>query len=124
MSKKILVVDDNEQNLVLVKDILKYNGYEVMEARNGEEGIKAAKEHMPVLILMDIQMPIMDGFTAIKILKNDPLTKSIKIIAVTSFAMKGDRERIMEAGADGYIPKPIDIHELSNMVEKYLGRAG
>ena len=118
--KKILIVEDNEKNRLLIKDILLYYGYEVIEAENGKEGLEQAKKHLPDLILLDIQMPVMDGFTAIKMLKDDPATKNIKIIALTSFAMKGDRENIMEAGFDDYIAKPFDTRKLPEMVKKYV----
>lgn len=120
MAKKILVVEDNGKNRLLIKDILLYHGYEVIEAENGKEGVELAKKHLPDLILMDIQMPVMDGFLAIKMLKDDPATKNIKIIALTSFAMKGDRENIMEAGFDDYIAKPFDTRKLPEMVKKYV----
>ena len=117
---KILIVEDNEKNRTLVKDVLEYHGYEVIEAGNGKEGIKIAKENNPDLILMDIQMPVMSGYDAIKILKNNPETKDIKIIALTSFAMKGDKEKIMDEGFDDYIAKPIDIRRLPELVKKAL----
>jgi CheY-like chemotaxis protein len=117
---KILIVEDNEKNRTLVKDVLEYHGYEVIEAGNGKEGIKIAKENNPDLILMDIQMPVMSGYDAIKILKNNPETKDIKIIALTSFAMKGDKEKIMEEGFDDYIAKPIDIRRLPELVKEAL----
>ena len=122
MGKKILVVEDNDKNRRLIADILNYYGYDVREAANGEEGVNLAREFKPDLIFMDMQMPIMDGFTAIKILKNDPTTKHIKIIAITSFAMVGDKERILSAGADEYIPKPVNTMELPARVEKLLGK--
>lgn len=118
---KILIVEDNEKNRTLVKDVLEYHGYEVIEAGDGLEGIKISKEHKPDLILMDIQMPAMSGYDAIKIFKNNPETKDIKIIALTSFAMKGDREKILEAGADEYISKPIDTRSLPEIVKNILG---
>jgi len=121
---KILIVEDNEKNRTLVKDVLEYHGYEIIEARDGKEGIKMAKEHKPDLILMDIQMPVMDGITAGRILKNDPETKDIKIIALASFAMKGDKEKILKAGFDDYIAKPIDTRKLSGYIERLLGKGG
>jgi len=120
MPKKILIVEDNEKNRTLVKDVLKYHGYEVIEAGNGKEGIKIAKENNPDLILMDIQMPVMSGYDAIKILKNNPETKDIKIIALTSFAMESDKEKIMEEGFDDYLAKPIDIRRLPELAKKVL----
>ena len=120
MNEKILLIEDNEKNRTLIRDILKFYKYEVIEADNGEQGIKMAEEHRPDLILMDMQMPVMDGFEATKLLKDNPSTKNIKIIAVTSFAMMGDRDRILEVGADEYVSKPIDTRELPKLVEKML----
>ena len=120
MAAKILVVEDNELNRKLIVAVLTYHGYETREATDGAEGVKAAAEHMPDLILMDIQMPVMDGMTAAKILRNDPRTKGIRLIALTSFAMIGDRERFMEAGFSDYIAKPINTRELPELVKKYL----
>jgi len=122
VKQKILVVEDNDKNRELVKDILDLQGYHVLEARDGAEGVSMAKEHKPDLVIMDIQMPVMDGITAAKIIKNDPATKGITMIALTSFAMKGDRERFMEAGFDDYIAKPIDTRKLPAMVKKYLAK--
>lgn len=119
--KKILIVENNEKNMMLMKDILAFQKYEVIEAMNGEEGVKKAREEKPDLILMDIQMPVMDGVTAAKILKNDLVTRDIKIICVTSYAMKGDRELVLEVGFDDYITKPIDTRALPGIVKKYLG---
>lgn len=119
--KKILVVEDNPQNRLLVKDVLEFHGYETIEAADGQAGIEMAKKHKPDLILMDLQMPVMDGFTAGKIIRGDPDTKNIKMIAVTSFAMLGDKERIMEAGFDHYISKPINTRELPVLIEEVLG---
>lgn len=103
MPKKILIVEDNEKNRTLVKDVLEYHGYKVIEAGDGEEGIKLAKKHKPDLIFMDIQMPVINGYEAIKIIKNDAEIKYTKIIAITSFAMVGDREKILEAGEEDII---------------------
>lgn len=120
MGKKILVVEDNSNNRKLIRDVLNYYGYEVIEATNGEEGINLAREHSPSLIIMDIQMPVIDGITAAKILKDDPKTRGIKMIALTSFAMKGDKERFIEAGFDDYISKPINTRQLPELVKKYI----
>jgi len=121
--KKVLVVEDNANNLLLTKDILRHHGYEVIVACNGHEAIRLARERNPDLILMDIQMAVMDGMTAGRILKGDPATRDIKVIAVTSFAMKGDRERILEAGFDDYIAKPLNTRELPLIVKKHLVEA-
>ncbi len=120
MSKKILIVEDILMNRRLIRDILIYHGYETIEAENGEEAVRIAREQKPDLIIMDIQMPVMNGFEAIKILKSDPATKDIKVIAVTSFAMAGDREKVLAAGFDDYISKPLNTRELPEMVKRLL----
>ncbi|MDP2156847.1 MAG: response regulator [Nitrospirota bacterium] len=121
MPKKILVVEDNKNNLTLIRDILRYHHYEVHEAENGKAGFEKALQLLPDLILMDIQMPVMDGFEALKQLKNFEQTKHIKVIALTSFAMVGDRDKIMSAGFDDYIAKPIRTRELPETVKRILG---
>lgn len=120
--KKILVVDDNSTNMRLMRDILTYLGYEVIEAVNGKEAIGIATEHLPALIFMDIQMPVMDGFQACNVLKNDPKTRHIKIIALTSFAMKNDRDRIMHAGFDDYVSKPLNTRNIPQLIEAHIGK--
>jgi len=121
MSKKVLIADDDGKNLKLLRMLIQNAGHETLEAENGEEAVRLAKEHIPDLILMDNRMPAMDGITATKILKADPATANIPIIATTASAMKGDRERIMsEAGFDEYVPKPIDAKSFMNIVKKYL----
>jgi two-component system cell cycle response regulator DivK len=120
MAKKILIVEDNEMNRVLLRDVLQYYGYETIEAVNGEEAIKEAGAHLPDLIFMDIQMPIMSGYEAIKVLKGNDKTKNIIIIALTSFAMTGDQDKSLTAGADHYITKPIDTVQLPIMVAGWL----
>ncbi|OIO02394.1 MAG: hypothetical protein AUJ51_06425 [Elusimicrobia bacterium CG1_02_56_21] len=119
---KILVVEDNENNTTLVRDILTLHGHEIIEAKNGEEGVKMAREAKPDLILMDIQMPVMDGFTAAKALRADPATKDIKIVGVTSYAMKGDKEKVLAAGFDLYIAKPINTRELPAQIKELLAK--
>jgi two-component system, cell cycle response regulator DivK len=121
MTPTILIVEDNAQNRLLMVDILKVRGYEVIEAHDGAEGLVLAKTHKPDLILLDMQMPVMDGLEAARLLKADPETRGIKILAVTSFAMKGDRERILAAGCDEYMAKPIDTRQLPIMVRQILG---
>lgn len=121
-SPLVLIVDDNEKNLKLLRVILQNYGYEVLEAQNGEEAVKLAKENIPALILMDIRMPVMDGITATKIIKSEPSTAKIPVIIVTSSAMSGDSERIIsESGGDGYISKPINIKELLKVVAEIIG---
>ncbi|MFA4990194.1 MAG: response regulator [Candidatus Omnitrophota bacterium] len=123
MAKKILIVDDNENNRLLMSDILEYRGYEILQAEDGAKGLSMAAGLKPDLILLDMQMPGIDGFAAAKILKSDPLTRDIKVIVVTSLAMKGDREKIMALGVDDYIAKPIDTRQFPVLVEKYIGQA-
>ena len=124
MAKKILVVDDLEQNRMLLNDVLRYFGYEVVEAANGKEGIKVAREELPDLILMDMNMPVMDGYTALQLLRSDPLTRGLKVAAITSFAAGSGNGSVFAAGADGYIPKPVNIRELPGMVEKIMAGEG
>lgn len=121
MPKKILIVEDNESNRQLLHYVLEHRGHEVIEAKDGKEGIEKAGEYMPDLIFMDLQLPVLDGFTAIKMLKNNPKTEHIKIIGITAFAMKGDKEMIKETGADDYIAKPIDTRLMAEIVDKFLG---
>ena len=117
----ILVVDDNTVNLKLSKVLLKGEGYEVATAQDAEEAIKYLETSKPRLILMDVQLPGMDGLTLTRRLKADPSTSSIIILALTAYAMKGDEERVRAAGCDGYIPKPIDTQTLPGLVADYLG---
>jgi two-component system, cell cycle response regulator DivK len=120
MGKTILIVEDEPKNMKLLRDLLRRFGYEILEAFDGVEGVKSAGENIPNLILMDIMMPKMDGLEATRIIKADIKTKYIPIIALTSYAMKGDREKTIEAGCDGYIAKPIDIQELLKTIEHFL----
>lgn len=124
MAKVVLIVEDDPKNLKLVRDLLQISGYITLEATDGARGVKLAKENEPDLVLMDIQLPEMDGLEAARILKTSAKTKGIPFIALTSYAMKGDDERLIQAGFDGYIAKPIDIHALLEMVKKYLFRDG
>ena len=120
MGKTILIVEDEPMNLKLLRDLLKRFGYEIIEATDGEQGVKLAAANEPNLILMDIMMPKMDGLEATRIIKADIKTKHIPIIALTSFAMKGDKERTIEAGCDAYIAKPIEIQEVLKIIEHFL----
>ena len=122
MAEKILVVEDNEQNRVLMRQILVHYGYEVLEAVDGLTGLEMAREHMPALILLDIQMPEMNGFKVIRELRNRPELGRVKAIAVTSFAMKGDREKALQAGFDEYVTKPIDTRTFPLLVREVLSR--
>lgn len=118
--KKILVVDDNPMNVELVSDLLEVNGYHVFQAEEAETGIVIAKKEKPDLILMDIQLPGMDGLTATGILKKDKVTGNIPVIALTAHAMKGDEDKILAAGCTGYISKPINTRELPETVALFL----
>jgi len=118
----ILIVDDNPVNLKLMRILLAGAGHEVLTAADAEEAMQVIREATPRLILMDVQLPGIDGLELTRRLKADPLTQNIKILGLTAYAMKGDRERILAAGCDGYIPKPIDTRMLPGMIEEYLER--
>ncbi|MFC2068978.1 response regulator [Chloroflexota bacterium] len=120
MGKRILVIDDDLKSRKLVTDLLNISGYTIIEATDGKQGVDLAKAERPDLIITDIQMPIMDGIEATKLIKADIYTRNIPIICVSSYAMKGDSERALEVGCDTYITKPLDIHELMSVVKKYL----
>ncbi|HEY7496390.1 MAG TPA: response regulator [Candidatus Tectomicrobia bacterium] len=117
----ILIVEDNPKNLKLMRDVLQFRGYITLEAATGEVGIELARARHPALILMDVQLPGMDGREAMQVLKADGHTRHIPIIALTAFAMKGDQERLLAVGFDGYIAKPVDIKEVPRVLERYLG---
>ena len=118
----ILVVEDNEKNRKLVRDVLTFKGYQVIEAETGEDGVRLAKERVPRLVLMDIQLPGIDGITALGRLRADPATRAIPVIAVTASAMTHDRQKIMAAGFDGYQSKPIRVKEFLAAVREMLDR--
>ncbi len=117
---RILIIEDNPKNLKLIRDLLQFKGYQTIEADSAEAGIELAREQHPTLILMDIQLPGIDGRKAMKVLKADASTQQIPIIALTASAMKGDRERLLAEGFDGYIPKPIDIKAFPEQLESFL----
>ncbi|GAB4324993.1 MAG: response regulator [Phototrophicales bacterium] len=121
MSHVILYVEDNPQNMRLVRKMLKGGGYEMIEAPDGQTGVRLALEFKPDLILMDINLPDIDGLEATRQLKSNPKCDHIPIIALTANAMHGDRERFIEAGCDGYIAKPITRNELLNTINYFLG---
>jgi two-component system cell cycle response regulator DivK len=118
----ILVVEDNEKNRKLVRDVLTFKGYAIIEAETGEEGIRLAKERVPRLILMDIQLPGIDGIEALRQIRAHDATRTIPIIAVTASAMDRDRQQIMAAGFDGYQSKPLNVKEFMAAVEAILAR--
>ena len=120
MNKLILIVEDEPKNLTLFRDLLQRFGYVTIEATNGRDGVDLARARNPDLILMDIQLPVMDGLEATRILKSDAETKDIPILALTSYAMKGDRDKILQAGCDGYLAKPVDVREFLSTVMQYL----
>ncbi|MBF0458973.1 MAG: response regulator [Nitrospirae bacterium] len=117
---KILVIEDNPLNMKLAVEILHRSGYTVLEAENAADGIRIAKEEQPALVLMDIQLPGIDGLTATRMLKQDDETRHIKVVALTAFAMKGDDARMFEAGCDGYVSKPIRYKEFLATVSSFL----
>jgi two-component system, cell cycle response regulator DivK len=120
MSKRILVVEDQPDNRKIIRDVFARTDYELIETENGEEALAAIAKGRPDLILMDIQLPIMDGYTATRRIKADPALKSIPIIAVTSYALSGEEKKAREAGCDDYIPKPYSPRELLAKVRQYL----
>ncbi|HEY2542777.1 MAG TPA: response regulator [Gaiellaceae bacterium] len=109
---RILVVEDNEKNMKLVRDVLEASGYRVVEARTGEAAVELARSDPPALVLMDLQLPGMNGVDALAELRRDERTAPIPVLALTAQAMYGDRERFLDAGFDGYLSKPVDILEL------------
>ncbi len=122
MEKVILIVEDDPKNLKLFRDLLQVSGYTTLEAADGKQGVELTREEKPDLILMDIHMPVMDGLEATKLLKNDDVTKDIPIIALTAYAMKGDEEKMREAGFDGYISKPIDVKGFLKKISEVISR--
>jgi two-component system, cell cycle response regulator DivK len=118
----VLVVDDNEKNLKLARDVLRHAGFRTLEASTGSAGITLAVGRLPDVILMDIRLPDMDGTVAVRELKNDARTAKIPVVALTSFAMKGDRDRFIAAGFDGYIEKPISVRDFPGEVGGYCRR--
>lgn len=120
MNKRVLIVEDNEQNLYLLSFILQKRGYEVAAAHDGQQGIDMALSMIPDLILLDIQLPVMDGYAVARALRADPRLDRVPIVAVTSYAMTGDREKTIEAGCNGYIEKPINPDTFLQQVEAHL----
>jgi two-component system cell cycle response regulator DivK len=121
MAKTVLIVEDNELNMKLFNDLLEAHGYQTLQTRDGMEALKIAREHRPDLIVMDIQLPEVSGLDVTKWLKEDDHLRSIPVIAVTAFAMKGDEEKIREGGCEDYIAKPISVTKFLETVQKHLG---
>ncbi len=116
----ILVVEDNEKNLKLV---LTHHGFRILAATNATDGIALAREHHPALVLMDIQLPDLDGVTALATLRASPATATLRVVALTAFAMSADEGRLLSAGFDGYLVKPIDVREFPGQVRAYCERS-
>ncbi|MEM6811646.1 MAG: response regulator [Pseudomonadota bacterium] len=120
MTKTVLIVEDNELNMKLFRDLLEAHNYKTIETSNGHKVMEIAQKHSPDLILMDIQLPEISGLDVTKMLKADDDLKSIPVIAVTAFAMKGDEEKIREGGCEDYLSKPISVTEFLTVVQKHL----
>jgi two-component system cell cycle response regulator DivK len=123
MPKTVMIVEDNELNMKLFNDLLESRGYNIIQTRNGMEALGLARAHHPDLILMDIQLPEVSGLVVTKWLKEDDDLASIPVIAVTAFAMKGDEERILQGGCEGYISKPISVPHFLETIQRYIGPA-
>jgi len=120
--ERVLVVEDNDKNMKLLRDVLQATGYTTLEATTGEEALELALAHEPALVLMDVQLPGIDGVEALEQLRQDGRTSSIPVLAVTAQAMSGDRDRFLAAGFDGYLSKPVDVAELLQTVREHCSR--
>ena len=120
-NRKILVVEDNALNMKLMRGIFTLGQYDIVEAMDAETGLRLAREEKPILILMDIQLPGMDGLEATRQLKADSNLKGIPVVALTGFAMQGDQEKAIEAGCDGYLTKPVEVSEVLETIDKFAG---
>ena len=123
MPKTVMIVEDNELNMKLFNDLLDAHGYKTLQTRDGMEALEIAREHRPDLILMDIQLPEVSGLEVTKWLKEDQELRSIPVVAVTAFAMKGDEERIREGGCEAYLSKPISVGKFIETIRHFLGNA-
>jgi two-component system, cell cycle response regulator DivK len=121
MAKKVLIVEDNELNMKLFHDLLEAHGYDIVETRSGVDVMNLARTHRPDLILMDIQLPEVSGLEVTRWLKDDDDLKSIPVVAITAFAMKGDEERIRQGGCEAYLSKPISVAKFLETVRSFLG---
>jgi two-component system, cell cycle response regulator DivK len=118
-NERVLVVEDNDKNMKLFRDVLVAMGYRTLEATTGREAVDLASEHTPDLVLMDIQLPDLDGMQALQRLRADARTAAIPVVALTAQAMRGDRERFLAAGFDGYVSKPVNVHDLVETVRQH-----
>ncbi|HEY7043372.1 MAG TPA: response regulator [Nocardioidaceae bacterium] len=118
--RRVLVVEDNAKNLKLVRDVLAYAGYDVIEAETGERGVELAVDHIPDLVLMDLQLPGIDGTEALRRLRELPGMEHVPVVAVTAFAMQADRDRAFASGFDGFVEKPLSVRALPEQVERFL----
>lgn len=121
---KILVAEDNPANRELIREILEVQGYEVLEAANGLEALEQIEEQLPELVLMDIQMPLIDGFETVSKLRRDPRFTKLPVIALTAYAMSGDEEKALMAGFDGYLSKPMDVRQLLQYLQQFSAQDG
>jgi two-component system cell cycle response regulator DivK len=121
---RILVVEDNPKNMKLVRDVLEFSGYEVIEATSGEDGVRLAESEHPHLILMDLQLPGIDGAEALRRIRDGAEGQDVPVVAVTAFAMDGDRTRAFASGFDGYLEKPITVSRFPQQVREFLNRGG
>jgi CheY-like chemotaxis protein len=120
MSHRILVADDNAASRELIREVLEMSGYDVVEAADGRDAVSRAQENAPDLVLVDIQMPRLDGYGVLRELRADPRLSGLPVVALTAFAMQGDRERALDAGFDGYITKPVEIAALRQEIKRIL----
>jgi two-component system, cell cycle response regulator DivK len=122
LGERVLIVEDNEKNMKLVRDVLQATGYRTLEATTGEEAIELSLSQAPALVLMDVQLPGIDGVEALERMRQNERTASIPVLALTAQAMSGDRERFLEAGFDGYLAKPVDVGALIEAVREHCDR--
>jgi two-component system cell cycle response regulator DivK len=120
MTKRILLIEDTEDNRQLIRDLVTSVGYELLEAEDGQSGVDMALQHHPDLILMDIQLPVLDGYEASRRIKADPNLRHVPIIAVTSYALSGDEAKARQAGCDGYVTKPFSPRQLLSKIAEFL----
>jgi two-component system cell cycle response regulator DivK len=120
--KTVLIVEDNDKNLKLARDLLQIGGFKTLEAVRGEEGVTLARQHRPDVVIMDIQLPDFDGWEALRRIREDPGTADLVVVAVTAYAVAGDEPRFLDGGFDGYMAKPIDVRSFSHTVRAFCTR--